>query len=334
MRIATFNLNNLFDRFNFQVELDHAPTRDELAAAALRVVPGADGVGRADGGTGGLVKAKPLAERARLSARIRELDADVLLVQEVEHRDALRDFNGLPIADGGLGGMYSTAVCIDGNDPRRIDVGVLSRVPLGAVTSWQHAVHPGRPDRPIFSRDLLEIDLLSPDYAEVRATCFVTHLKSNLVLWERGQTEADRVAAAQANDDLRALQADMIARILARRQLDRPHIVCGDMNDSPDSEPLRFLRDAPTGLHDGLRAPIETPPYTLPEEDAPTSARWTHRYREDKTTSYELFDQIWLDPQALALQTGSGIQRRTKKTKDGTDHDAAWVDLNIATTPA
>src|SRR5215213_2420490 len=93
LRIATFNLNNLFHRINFAVELDHEPTSDELAAAALKVVPGENGIGQADGGVAGLVKAKPLAERMRLSERIRQLDADVLLVQEVEHRDALKQFN-------------------------------------------------------------------------------------------------------------------------------------------------------------------------------------------------------------------------------------------------
>jgi endonuclease/exonuclease/phosphatase family metal-dependent hydrolase len=296
-------------------------------------VPAEDGIGQSDGGIAGLVKAKPLVERIRLSERIRQLNADVLLVQEVEHRDALKQFNATPIARGGLGGLYKTAVCIDGNDPRRIDVGVLSRVPLGAITSWQHVIHPSLPDRPVFSRDLLEIDVLSSNYAEVRLTCFATHLKSNLIPWKPNQTEADRQAIAQANDDLRALQADMIARILERRALEVPHLLCGDMNDSPDSDPLRFLRQAPTGLHDALTAPIESPPYALPEEVPPANVRWTHRYRADDTTTYELFDQIWVDTRAQMLMTQAGIARRARKTKDGTDHDAAWVDLDIDLAP-
>jgi len=134
--------------------------------------------------------------------------------------------------------------------------------------------------------------VLSSDYADVRLTCFVTHLKSNLIPWRPDQTEADRQAIAQANDDLRALQADMIARILERRSLEVPHLVCGDMNDSPDSDPLRFLRQAPSGLHDALTAPIESPPYALPRGGPPANVCWTHRYRADGTTTYELFDQI------------------------------------------
>ncbi|MDX8153401.1 endonuclease/exonuclease/phosphatase family protein [Patulibacter brassicae] len=330
MRIATFNLNNLFDRFNFEVQLDALPSREEIAAQALKVIPDEDGsLGRTDGGIGGLVKPKPLTERIRLAERIRLLDADVLVVQEVEHRDALREFNAAAPEHGGLGGLYSIVVCIDGNDPRRIDVGVLSRIPLGGVTSWQHVIHPELPDRPVFSRDLLEVDLLDSRFERVVATCLVTHLKSQLIPYERGQTATDRERVERANDLLRGRQAEMIARILQRRRLDRPHLVAGDMNDAPDSEPLRPLRDAPTGLVDGLADPVEEPPYRLAEDDPPQSVRWTHRYRTGGSTSYELFDQLWLDPRAAERQTGSGIGRRRRKTTDGSDHDPAWVDLDL-----
>ncbi|HKG38390.1 MAG TPA: hypothetical protein VKB25_05320 [Conexibacter sp.] len=47
--------------------------------------------------------------------------------------------------------------------------------------------------------------------------------------------------------------------------------------------------------------------------------RWTH--------------QIWVDTRAQALMTQAGIARRARKTKDGTDHDAAWVDLDINLDP-
>ena len=37
---------------------------------------------------------------------------------------------------------------IEGNDPRLIDLAVLSRLPLGAVISWQHRVHHFGDDQP------------------------------------------------------------------------------------------------------------------------------------------------------------------------------------------
>jgi hypothetical protein len=50
---------------------------------------------------------------------------------------------------------------IDGNDPRLIDVGLLSKRPFGGVTSWQFAGDPAEPTLPVFSRDLLQVEILS-----------------------------------------------------------------------------------------------------------------------------------------------------------------------------
>jgi hypothetical protein len=43
-----------------------------------------------------------------------------------------------------LGRLYPHVTLIEGNDAR-FDVGVLSKLPLGGVTSWQHQVHPADP---------------------------------------------------------------------------------------------------------------------------------------------------------------------------------------------
>lgn len=84
---------------------------------------------------GRLIQPMPTEQAGTLAGRIQAMDLDVLAVQEVEDIEALRDFNR-----EFLGGMYTNAVLIEGNDPRFIDVGVLSKAdfPVGAVTSWQH----------------------------------------------------------------------------------------------------------------------------------------------------------------------------------------------------
>ena len=61
----------------------------------------------------------------------------MLAVQEVEDIDILRQFN-----QEYLGGRYAYQVLFEGNDRRFIDVGVMSRLPIGAATSYQTAVHP------------------------------------------------------------------------------------------------------------------------------------------------------------------------------------------------
>ena len=137
LTLGTFNVNNLFSRFNFRGELPAAKkgqpavrssvTFDlrDPSAFALRTY------------RGGLVQGKPAAERQIIARRIKDMGADVLAVQEVEDIDTLRRFNR-----DDLGRMYPFVVLVEGNDPRLIDVGILSRYPIGAVVSWQHARHP------------------------------------------------------------------------------------------------------------------------------------------------------------------------------------------------
>jgi hypothetical protein len=57
-----------------------------------------------------------------------------------------------------------------------------------------------------------------------------------------------------------------------------------------------------------------------------------HRFKESgKPPDYELFDvdQVWLSPELAKRQEGAFIVRRTKLTRDGTDHDPAWVTLDF-----
>lgn len=81
------------------------------------------------------------------------MDVDVLAVQEVENIEALNTFNS-----NELNGLYPHRLLIEGNDRRLIDVGILSKLPLGPAVT-----HQTYPDRRLFGRDLLQVDVLSPD---------------------------------------------------------------------------------------------------------------------------------------------------------------------------
>jgi hypothetical protein len=56
---------------------------------------------------------------------------------------------------------------------------MLSKLPLGTVTSWQHAIHPDDPTQPVFSRDLLEVEILHPGRGRRLFTLFNNHLKAS-----------------------------------------------------------------------------------------------------------------------------------------------------------
>lgn len=153
--VGTFNLNNLFSRYNFEAEIDALPAGgpDLGGTVEYKFAPGSI---RLRTYLGRLVKAKDPTATQKITDRIRTMSADVLAVQEVEDIDTLRQFNR-----DWLNNLYPYVTLIEGNDPRLIDVGVLSKLPVGGVTSWQHARHAADPAQPVFGRDLIEVEILN-----------------------------------------------------------------------------------------------------------------------------------------------------------------------------
>jgi len=81
--VGTFNLNNLFSRFNFGAALDSTPS-----------VSTGEGDVRVRTFMGRLVKEKDPADTHIIAERIKTaMNADVLAVQEVEHIEILKQFN-------------------------------------------------------------------------------------------------------------------------------------------------------------------------------------------------------------------------------------------------
>ena len=93
-------------------------------------------------------------------------------------------------------------VRIEGNDPRFINLGVLSELPVGATTTHQTAVHPDDPTKRVFGRDLLEVEIWNRSRTVRLLTLFNNHLKSHFVPFYQ-----DQQAGAAAADALRKRQA-------------------------------------------------------------------------------------------------------------------------------
>lgn len=320
--IGTFNLNNLFSRYNFKAEIDavHAPSAPPIMGAFAYAFSPNEAV-KIRTYQGRLVKTKDAAATSLITERIRRINLDVLAVQEVEDIDTLRQFNREQ-----LGGMYPHVLLIEGNDPRLIDVGVLSRFPIGGFTSWQRATHPAAANELVFGRDLIEVEILNERRDARLFTLFNTHLKSNYVSF----TE-DSAAGHAAANERRKRQAEALGRIVkSRTRPDSRYLVVGDMNDAPHSEYLRgFTQDVELKLVNALAAPTETRP-AKPDDPMPPSFAWTHRYKgANEPARYELYDHVWLSPALVPRQTGAWIDRRTKHGGDGSDHDPAWVELDL-----
>jgi endonuclease/exonuclease/phosphatase family metal-dependent hydrolase len=320
LTVGTFNLNNLFARWNFAAEIAALP-ETPAAASDVKYVFGAHDAVKLRTYRGRLVKAKDPAGTQAIAERLRRIRVDVLAVQEVEDIDTLRQFNREQ-----LGSMYPHVALVEGNDPRLIDVGVLSVYPLGGLTSWQRATHPDEPEALVFGRDLIEVEILNPARTERLFTFFNTHLKSHYVGFDE-----DPVAGQAAANARRRRQAETIGRIVkARMRPDSRYIIAGDMNDPPSSEFLRgFTGNPALGMVDGLANPRETRP-PKPDDPMPSSPAWTHRFKPaNEPAQYALYDHVWLSPALAPRQTAAWIDRRSKHGGDGSDHDPAWVVIEF-----
>ncbi len=319
--VGTFNLNNLFSRYNFQGEIkaikDNATTVDSKISYEFTH----DDVYRFRTFMGKLVKAKNAEDTEVIANRIIDMDIDVLAVQEVENIDILKEFN-----DNYLLGLYKYVVLIEGNDPRLIDLGLLSKYPVGKITSWQQAVHPSNPNKKIFGRDLLQVDILSASRSKKLFTIFNNHLKSQFVPFGKNKAEG-----TISNNKRRKNQSEVVRNIvLSQMRPSSKFIILGDMNDSPDSPQLKQLvKDSELNLFNALKNPNETRP-AKKDNPGPATKAWTHRFKEPgKPAKYELFDQIWLSNPLKNNFVESWIDRRTKHKGDGSDHDPSWIVLDL-----
>lgn len=319
IKIGTFNLNNLFSRFNFQAQIEDTPRGGGIT---LEFTDSNHFEARMF--MGRLVKCKDNEDTLAIAQRILAMNVDVLAVQEVEHIEVLREFNR-----ENLNGLYPHIALVEGNDNRMIDVGVMSKLPLGAITSYQAKVHPANPTSRVFSRDLVGVEILNLSRSKKLFTLYNTHLKSHFVAYGEDQLEGQRRA-----NERRKQQAEMIAEVIASAE--RPNsafVLAGDMNDSPESDCLKpMLNVEGKQLFNALQNPTETrAPKTEREGPGPQTTAWTYRHNPSGPTPpiFSLIDQIWLSDSLKDNFIASFIDRRTKHGGDGGDHDPAWIELDL-----
>ncbi len=201
--VGSFNVENLFD------DIDDPYRNDDTTPA------------------------KPRGELEAVARVIREIDADVLALQEVESRGFLQQFLDSMLPDMG----YRHVVHYEGNDQRGIDVCLISRVHIGRVTSHRHVEFPGTDgDNQSFRRDLLCVEVLPIDGDPFEV--WIVHLKSN----SGGREAAEPIRLGEA----RALHQIIAARLELDPQA--AFLLCGDFNDTFESPTLQTILGQPAAL--------------------------------------------------------------------------------------
>jgi len=370
MRLAAFNVENLFDRakaMNLDSWAEGKPILDAFAAlngllGEIKYTEAGKrrmielmielGLEKSDKGPfvillrnrGGLVKRprdggleivaegradwvgslelldEPINEHAmRNTGRVMiDIEADVLGVVEAESRPVLSAFNTRIVA--ALGGTpFRHVMVIDGNDERGIDVGLMTRESFPIASMRSHVDDRLDNGQPIFSRDCPEYTVTTPGGNQL--VVMVNHFKSKGYGSTRASNERRKAQAQRVQEIYRGLVANGLEHVA----------VIGDLNDTPDSEPLSPL----------LRRSDLKDAFTHPSFD---DGGFPGTY--DSCTVRHKIDYILLSPTLFRRVQKGGVFRKgmwpgtrprrwdaydeiTRKGEAASDHAAIWVDIDI-----
>lgn len=307
IKIGTFNAENLFLRYKFLATEKGSMGKKKVDVNKFIDEGGninmlADGFDHIDD-----------KQRKNTAQVILQNDPDVICLQEVENLETLKKFNSKY-----LKGRYPYSVLIDGNDIRKIDVGILSKLEIGEVRTHQFDKDA---KGEIFSRDCFEADIIIDKKKNEILTVFVNHLKSKLGS-EKGTSEK------------RKRQSTRVAQIIRERFGDDKNAnfaVLGDFNDTPDADCLKPLLD---------EMKLENVVSRLPNNE-----QWTHYWDGKKKTNQ--FDYILLsraiskkskelpviERRGLAdyakTYTGPRFPGVGPKGTEASDHCAVFMELGI-----
>lgn len=268
VRVATFNCENLFARYKFK----KSPPVADITNNGFTIEDVAFDFYDQD--------------KRRITAKaIEGVNADVIALQEVENLDVLERFRS-----EFLGGTkaYPHAMLIDGNDPRYIDVAVLSRHPIVHVRSYQENKLTPTSRTFIFSRDCLEVDV---QIEGKTLTLFVNHFKS--MMGGRDQTKEKRLNQVQA---VRKLISE---RFGAKYPGRHAFIVLGDFNDY-----IEAGKEGESALPELVNwNQVENVVARLAPEE-----QWTHYYAGGN--EYRQLDYILVSKALKPKVQAVGIERR------------------------
>ncbi|MCC6522167.1 MAG: endonuclease/exonuclease/phosphatase family protein [Polyangiaceae bacterium] len=188
------------------------------------------------------------AHRQAVGAVMNGIDADILVLAEFENQATLDALN-----DQELGSVYTASYVSTGNDPRGINVAVMSKVPFDEVVS--HA-----------SDSFTKVGTAGPLYQYAR-DCVEVHLTFN----GRKLVLLGVHYKAKENDDpdkrlAEAQHTRAIADAITAADPTIGVLILGDFNDTPGSFP--YLATAGSGA--GL--------YVNAADDVAITARWTFNY--------------------------------------------------------
>jgi endonuclease/exonuclease/phosphatase family metal-dependent hydrolase len=296
IRLATFNAENLFARYNFIKNVSPVSKDDfTINDLAFDIYDETD---------------KQITAQA-----IREVNADIMALQEIESLPILDAFNSKYLGKMG----YNYRILIDSFDPRKIDVAILSRFPIISLRSHRQERNASNSTW-LFSRDCLVATI---DIEGKELILYINHFKS--MMEGRAQTH-----------DRRKEQVNRVEAMIDERWKANGYqgnfVVLGDFNDYPEGD------TALTSLiqHPGLENVVKR---NDPKD------QWTHFYSGKK--EYNQLDFILLSKSLAQMNPNppgimrKGLPYRAKKydgprfpnvgedAPKASDHAPVFIDIEL-----
>ena len=200
VRVATFNVHNLFDTICDSGNCTPSDYEKQLSS-------------------------EDYSEKvANVVNGIWKINADVVLLQEIEKESCLKDIQTSLSAS-----IYPGAVFGDIGRVASVNVGILTRGKVTNVRTHRENNYLQQPDgsQKLMSRELLEVEITLDN--DIEMTAFTTHFVSKVSDSEGGR----RLAEARFTHDV---LADYIAA-----HPNRLIVFGGDLNDTPGSAPIDAL---------------------------------------------------------------------------------------------
>ncbi|WP_422857749.1 endonuclease/exonuclease/phosphatase family protein [Flagellimonas sp. S174] len=275
------------------------------------------------------LKLAPVNERAikHTGMVIRDVDADILAVVEAEDRVSLKLFSDI-ILEQVDGQPYDKVMVIDGNDERGIDVGLMTKKEYQISLMKSHIHDLNSSGRTIFSRDCPEYQVITPSGESVWV--IPNHFKSKYggdSPRSQARREGQAKRAAEIYNELKAKGETSI-------------VVLGDLNDTPDSDPLKPLLEE-TDLKDVSEHPTFDTGEFKGKPGTNDKGTGTYGLGNDNNK----IDYLLLSPDLFARVTASGLFRKgawpgsrpkrwtvyptlTRKVHVASDHHVIWAVID------
>ena len=292
---------------NYSKELAANEINDWNGWVSLRTVP---------------IKTLAVKNKARVIAHI---DPDILLLQEIEDRASVEEFNQEFLPEMGCR-PFDEIFVVQGNDKRGLEMAIMTKNGYRLQSIRSHIYDQDENGNPLFKKDLLEYEVKTPS-----GTTY--HLIS--AHFQERTTDIDKT------DRMRKAQAKKVAEVYKGLQEDgKTNIsIAGTLNDVPYSDCL-----SPLLRGTDLRDITKHPSFNV-DIDKGKDASYFRLGAYRMGVNIKQKDYLLLSPELFGKAEAGGLNRKAiwplekpmwsvystvqEKSQEASGHPALWADIKI-----